>query len=162
MQETAVVLGVLAVFAALLSTADYKQVRTNVRARLTEMARPSAIQLIPVFLIGSLLVGSVWYYRHLTPPVDYVSGVYKSACCPDVKIRHGEVAIGDEHAHLKLQYLKYGLSGRLDKPIGPLFAMEDGKKIPVELLFQENQQFTVADYHFKGVVYRREHVSHAS
>jgi hypothetical protein len=114
-----------------------------------------AADLFFILLFVCLIVGTGVYYYHPAPPIDYLNGVYKSACCPDVTIRHGEVALGSERAKMNFRYLKYGFVGSLDKPIGPLFHVEDGRRVPVDLLFHGNREFTTADYRWNSVLYRR-------
>lgn len=145
----------LIVFAALLTRADFIRVCADFRENIIRLRRPSLPVLIPTLLVLLSAVGIALYYRHLTPPTSYVDGTYISSCCSPVSIRDGDVTMGGEHARLVLKYEKYGLAGRLDRPMGILFSIQDGQKVPVELVFDGNRGFSTPYGRSGFAVYRR-------
>jgi hypothetical protein len=98
-QQTAVVVGVLAVFAALLSMADYRQVRARLRERL-----------VPLGLL-MVLAAVIWIERPKPPPVSVVDGVYLSSCCSPVELKDGIFVTSTLHVPFKLEMTKIGTYG---------------------------------------------------
>lgn len=119
----------------------------------TQPERLANLFFLLIFL--GLVVGTGIYYYHPTPPTDYADGVYTSPGRPEVIIHQGTVEMGNERAKMKLGYVKNVLIGSLDSPLGPLFHTEAGLRAPVDLVFDDNRQFTTTDHDWNEIVYKK-------
>jgi hypothetical protein len=100
-QETAEVVGVLVVFAILLTRADYGLVRSRIRERLVPVGVPLGVMGLVVILF--------WATRPNPPPPSVVDGVYSNPCCATVVLRNGWLTTNNLRMPFNLRLMKYGL-----------------------------------------------------
>jgi hypothetical protein len=104
--------------------------------------------LLIVAALSAVFLISTWTfvrYHHRTPEISTIDGTYISACCRPIHIKGGIVRYDRAAAHIELIYDKFGLVGRLDRPLGPFFVVEAGGRSPVSFVFEKNGSFSTVD-----------------
>src|SRR4051794_24320800 len=101
--------------------------------------------IVCVTALLAVLSISLWTflkYHHRTPDVASIDGTYISPCCDEIHIKSGVAHYDGDRAHIKLVFDKFGLVGRLDRPLGPFFVVNDGVRAPVSFVFSNPEEFS--------------------
>jgi hypothetical protein len=122
---------------------------------MTTQKNHNTLTIASATLALALLAFTFYKYHHPAPTPDVVNGIYANSCCRDVMINGTYVKYGSETARIRLIDDKFGLVGYLDRPLGPLFRSENGRRAPVVLVFTGRDGFTVIDYSGKNLAFKR-------